>query len=62
VLLVVEQQPHAKTCASLTLEMRRERASWSGEPGCSRLLRGIRVHVDRRKPGPALAASFESRW
>ena len=26
VLLVVEQQPHAKTCASLTLEMRRERA------------------------------------
>jgi len=26
------------------------------------LLRGIRVHVDRRKPVPALAASFESRW
>jgi len=26
------------------------------------LLRGIRVHVDRRKPVPAMAASFESRW
>ena len=62
VLLVVEQQPLAKTCASLTLEMRREGAAWSGAPGCSRLLRGIRVQVDRRKPVPAMAASFESRW
>lgn len=62
VLLVVEQQPLAKTCASLVLEMRRERAAWSGAPGCSRLLRGIRVHVDRRKPVPALTAAFESQW
>ena len=62
VLLVMEQQPLAKTCASLTLEMRREKSVWSGVPGCSRLLRGIRVHTDRRKPVPALAASFESRW
>src|ERR1017187_6869635 len=97
---VVEQQPHAKTCASLTLEMRRERAAWSnanaGETACAifghpglescpteqhscnpaerpgrppqaeglhhNLLRGIRIHVDRRKPVPAIAASFESRW
>jgi hypothetical protein len=29
VLLVVEQQPLAKTCASLTLEMRREKVEWS---------------------------------
>ena len=57
-----EQEAQAKTCASLTLEMRRAQAVWSGEPGCSRLLRGIRVHVDRRKPMPALAAAFESRW
>ena len=33
VLLVVEQQPLAKTCASLTLEMRREMAAWPGAPG-----------------------------
>ncbi len=59
VLLVVEQQPLAKTCASLTLEMRRAAVGWAGMPGCSRLLRGIRVHVDRRKPVPAMAASFE---
>jgi len=62
VLLVMEQQPLAKTCASLTLEMRREKSAWSGVPGCSRLLRAVRVRADRRKPVPALAASFESRW
>jgi recombination protein RecA len=62
VLLVVEQQPHAKTCASLTLEVRRERVAWSGAPGCSQLLRGMRVHVDRRKPVPAAAISFDARW
>ena len=62
VLLVVEQQPHAKTCASLTLEARRERVTWSGTPACSQLLRGMRVHVDRRKPVPAATLSFDSRW
>ena len=76
VLLVVEQQPHAKTCASLTMEMRCERAAWggmlrskSGAGGPAQaeglphnLLRGIRVRVERRKPVPAIAATFESRW
>jgi len=62
VLLVLERQPHAKTCASLMLEMRREKTAWSGAPGCSQLLRGIRVRVDRRKPAPAMTASFEARW
>ena len=67
VLLVLEQQPMAKTCASLTLEMRCEQAEWSGAPGCSRLgcsrlLRGIRARAERRKPVPARAAAFESRW
>ena len=90
VLLVVEQQPNAKTCASLTLEMRREAAAWPGAyageiagassvgelrspksgswrtraglESCPTLLRGIRVRVDRRKPVPAMAACFESRW
>jgi len=62
VLLVVEQQPMAKTCASLTLEVRRAAMGWVGMPDCSRLLRAIRVQVDRRKPVPALAASFVSRW
>ena len=58
VLLVVDEQPLAKTCASLLLEMRREKAIWSGTPGCSRLLRGIRVRTERRKPVPAKAGSY----
>jgi len=62
VLLVLEQQPLAKTCASLLLEMRREKAAWSGMPGCAHLLRGIRVRAERHKPVPAVAASFASRW
>jgi len=61
-LLVIGRQPLAKTCASLVLELRRERADWSGVPGCSRLLRGIRVRTARCKPVPARTASFESRW
>jgi len=62
ILLVLEQQPHAKTCASLLLQMRREKAAWSGAAGCSQLLRGIRVRVDRHKPAPVAAASFAARW
>jgi hypothetical protein len=62
VLLVLEQQPLAKTCASLTLEMHRENVTWSGVPGCSYLLRGIRVQAGKRKPVPAVAAAFEVCW
>ena len=59
VLLVVEQQPHAKTCASLTLELGREKSSWSGTPGCSRLLRGLCVRAERRKPALWAQGSFD---
>ena len=65
VLLILEQQPLAKTCASLSLEMLREKAAWSGRsgaPGCARLLRGIRVRVERRKPVPVVAAEFDANW
>jgi len=62
VLLVIEQQPLAKTCASLTLELRRGGAGWMGMQNCARLLRSIRIQADRRKPMPARAASFVSRW
>jgi recombination protein RecA len=62
VLLVVGQQPHARTCASLVLEMRREQAAWSGAPGCSQLLRGMRVRLERRKPVLARTTAFEARW
>jgi len=61
VLLVVEREPHAKTCAAVVLELRRERALWSGEPGCSQLLGGLRIAVERPKPAHAARASFEAR-
>jgi RecA DNA recombination protein len=49
-LLVLEQGPYARSCAALSLEARREAVAWSGAPGCSQLLRGMRVHVEQRKP------------
>ena len=57
VLVTVSRQPNAKTCASLMLECARERASWQGGV---RLLRGIRVHVARRKPEHVLTAAFDA--
>jgi recombination protein RecA len=52
VLVTVGRQSYAKTCASLMIECRRERESWSGARGTSRLLRGIGVlttSTNRRK-------------
>ena len=60
-LLVIEPHPFAKTCAALTLELEREKSSWSGVPGCSRLLRGLRIKAERRKPALWCAAAFEAR-
>lgn len=60
VLVAVEREPHAKSCASLVLELRRAETRWSGTPGCSQLLRGLRVDVERRKPAGAPPASFEA--
>src|ERR1035438_8318984 len=49
VLLTVARRSNAKTCASLMLECARERVAWTGMTH-GRLLRGMRVHVARRKP------------
>jgi hypothetical protein len=45
VLVTVARQSNAKTCASLVLECARERVTWSGARGTSRLLRGMRVRA-----------------
>ena len=61
VLIAVERQSNAKTCASLMLELSREQARWSGGMLASaRLLGGMRVAVARRKPGLALTAVFDT--
>jgi recombination protein RecA len=53
VLLSVSRQSNAKTCASLTLECRRERAAWTGN-----LLRGIRVRVTSTERSRACSPVF----
>jgi hypothetical protein len=53
VLLSISRQSNAKTCASLTLECRRERASWTGN-----LLRGIRVRVTSTERSRACSPVF----
>ena len=60
-LLVLEQEPTVKTCASLILEMSRRGTAWSGTPGCSQLLRGLRVETAARKPPLAQTAVFDAR-
>lgn len=61
VLLVLDREPNAKSCASLFLEMRRDGITWSGAPGCSQLLRSMLLRVEPRKPVRSAAASFEAR-
>ncbi len=53
VLVALEREPNAKTCASLALDLRGGRIHWSGAPGCSHLLRGLSCAAERLKPvGP----------
>jgi hypothetical protein len=49
VMLAIEQEANAKSCASLVLEMERERTEWSGA-AFGHLLRGARIQLARRKP------------
>jgi recombination protein RecA len=60
VLMVLDREPCAKSCASLILEMKNGSVAWSGSPGCSRLLRGARVEVTPRKPPRSQTATFEA--
>ena len=61
VLVSVARQSNAKTCASLILECARAGVEWSGASGTSRLLRGMRVQVERRKPVRAVTARFVAK-
>jgi len=53
-LLVIEQQPSARTCASLILETNREGAKWPHEQSPplegSALFGGLRLRIERHKP------------
>jgi len=66
VLILLEQEPSAKTCASLVLRVTAEAAHWSAKEGSSvrhahtRLLRGMQIHAEllrSRLAHPAETAS-----
>jgi recombination protein RecA len=59
-LVVIEQAPHARACATLALECTRTRVQWSGVPGCSQLLLGAAFSAERRKPLRPAGFQFEA--
>jgi len=59
VLVTVARQSNARTCASLVLECARERVTWSGARGASRLLRGMRVRA--ASTGDKIAGATRSK-
>jgi len=52
-LVILDREPYA--CGSLVLGMNRERTEWS------RILNGVLLRVERRKPGRAATATFQAR-
>ena len=58
ILALMEKQPLAKSCASLILEMQRERTVWSGAPGF-KILRESELEAIPRKPVRPAAASLK---
>jgi hypothetical protein len=60
ILLALARRSNAKTCASLAIECRRERALWSGaHPG--RLLRGMSTRVTSTERSKACSPVFTAR-
>jgi recombination protein RecA len=60
VMLVLGRESYV-SCASLQLEMRREKAEWTGAPGCSELLAGFRITARARKPVRSETSGFRVR-
>lgn len=60
ILMTIEREANAQSCAALAVRMERERIRWSGAAGCSRLLRGLRCLAEFRKPLRASRAALEA--
>jgi hypothetical protein len=60
VLVVVERDPLAKSCASLIIELTRKNAVWSGAPGFH-LLQEVQLEAISRKPVRSGTASFQAK-
>ena len=59
--VVLQREPQAKNCASMTLELPRANAVWSGSHQDFRLLRGLDVRISPRKPMRSVQAGFRAR-
>jgi recombination protein RecA len=60
ILALVENQPLAKSCASLMLEMKRKKTAWVGAPGFE-LLREVELEAIPRKPIRPVSAHFKAK-
>lgn len=60
ILALIEKQPLAKSCASVILEMKRQKIGWRGAPGFE-LLRGVELEAISRKPVRQSTAIFKAR-
>jgi hypothetical protein len=60
ILALVQNEPMAKSCASLMLEMRRKKTAWRGAPGFE-LLRGVELEALFRKPVRPTTAAFKAK-
>lgn len=60
ILALVEKDPIAKSCASLMLEMKRNKTTWIGAPGFQ-LLREVELEAIPRKPVRPIAANFKAK-
>jgi len=60
ILAIAEQQPQAKSCASLILETKCKKTAWTGAPGFE-LLREVELEAAPRKPVRPAAATYKAR-
>ena len=60
ILVLVEKEPLAKSCASLMLEMKRKKTAWIGAPGFQ-LLREVELEAIPRKPVRPVSANFKAK-
>jgi hypothetical protein len=60
ILALLEKEPLARSCASLMIEMKRNKTVWKGAPGFE-LLRGVELEAVSRKPVRPVAANFKAR-
>jgi hypothetical protein len=58
-MLLIGQEPYARQCALLALEVRRDACEWKGAAPVARRLNSVALRIERRKPaGRAGAASL----